>query len=402
MLKKKFPEMDLHINSNIIIHMDEKARLKSHYQKKYTDSIQKVNINSVEMSPAGTKNFLRRDPQEQNAHLNVSRRRILNDFITRRPLENDLNALANRNRSDMLKDADNKSQETLRRFDYRGNQAHIGPSNRPGKFLQMQNRAMGHHGIGMKGMGPDSANMAYQQLPSVESYRHSSTMDNRVSSLGHGSPKMMPSKSTRDINQLQKLKEAQLVNAQLAENTRGSLHPSSVTRNARSSMNTNLMAGSGENANNKLFPDQRQQTYEHDNRADSLERNSDNEYNMRGVRRDITAQDLRVGSPLSGSHTRNQSFAENGQNDTADRRQSPAENGVYSSVRHHRGMINNNASSHNDLHQSPVGRIKNALNNLSKSPSSALDHAGSHIVKGNGDLATGPHDSQQLPFTANI
>ena len=35
MLKKKFPHQDMHMNSNIVINMDEKARHKSQYMKKY-------------------------------------------------------------------------------------------------------------------------------------------------------------------------------------------------------------------------------------------------------------------------------------------------------------------------------------------------------------------------------
>jgi len=55
MLKKKFPEVDLHMNSNIVISMDDKARMKSHYMKKYTDSIKSVNVKALDQRPAGTK-----------------------------------------------------------------------------------------------------------------------------------------------------------------------------------------------------------------------------------------------------------------------------------------------------------------------------------------------------------
>ena len=41
MLKKKFLARDLHMNSNIMIHMDEKPRHKSHYMKKFDRNLQK-------------------------------------------------------------------------------------------------------------------------------------------------------------------------------------------------------------------------------------------------------------------------------------------------------------------------------------------------------------------------
>lgn len=37
MQKKQYPQVDLHYNSNIMIQMDEKPRMKSHYMKKYTE-----------------------------------------------------------------------------------------------------------------------------------------------------------------------------------------------------------------------------------------------------------------------------------------------------------------------------------------------------------------------------
>ena len=39
MLKKKYPQADLHMNSNIMIHMDQKPRLKSQYMKKYSEEV---------------------------------------------------------------------------------------------------------------------------------------------------------------------------------------------------------------------------------------------------------------------------------------------------------------------------------------------------------------------------
>ena len=38
--KKQYPQVDLHYNSNITIQIDEKARLKSQYMKKYSEEKQ--------------------------------------------------------------------------------------------------------------------------------------------------------------------------------------------------------------------------------------------------------------------------------------------------------------------------------------------------------------------------
>lgn len=43
MLKKKFQEVDMHLQSSIVINMDEKIRLKSHYMKKYNERVGKRN-----------------------------------------------------------------------------------------------------------------------------------------------------------------------------------------------------------------------------------------------------------------------------------------------------------------------------------------------------------------------
>ena len=107
MLKKKFPHNDLHHNSNIIIQMDDKPRLKSLYMKKYIDGPQKVgmqNLNS-QRPAAGTLNYVskEKDPTMGQRHLNGSRRRILNDFVSRRGDGSTLDSLANRNKNDMLK-----------------------------------------------------------------------------------------------------------------------------------------------------------------------------------------------------------------------------------------------------------------------------------------------------------
>ncbi len=63
--------------------MDEKPRMKSLYMKKYNDRLKKVNVGDLDQRPAGTRNFMRPDISvEEPAHLNPSRRRILNDFVS--------------------------------------------------------------------------------------------------------------------------------------------------------------------------------------------------------------------------------------------------------------------------------------------------------------------------------
>lgn len=95
---------DLHYNSNIKISMDEKARHKSQYMKKYAEEHQKRNsLHTLESRPAGTINLLRTGAGVgDDPHLNASRRRILNDFITQRP-RGSLEIIANRNANDLLK-----------------------------------------------------------------------------------------------------------------------------------------------------------------------------------------------------------------------------------------------------------------------------------------------------------
>ena len=61
MVKKKFPHQDMHLNSSIIINMDEKARLKSDYMKRYNESLRKVKVATIDSRPAGTLNFQSRD-----------------------------------------------------------------------------------------------------------------------------------------------------------------------------------------------------------------------------------------------------------------------------------------------------------------------------------------------------
>ena len=136
MLKKKFPHNDLHHNSNIIIQMDEKPRLKSLYMKKYIDGIKNVNVYEINSQrPAGTINYINKDadPNAGQRHLNASRRRILNDFVTRRPDGSNLDSLANRNKSDMLKGPGNALNSA--KYDYGGPPTTIGAYSRPGQAL---------------------------------------------------------------------------------------------------------------------------------------------------------------------------------------------------------------------------------------------------------------------------
>ena len=67
MVKKKFPHQDMHLNSTIIINMDEKARLKSDYMKRYNETLRKVKVNkkAIDSRPAGTKNFNVVDPKQE-------------------------------------------------------------------------------------------------------------------------------------------------------------------------------------------------------------------------------------------------------------------------------------------------------------------------------------------------
>ena len=101
--------------------MDEKPRLKSLYMKKYIDGAknESVQINS-QRPAAGTLNYIRKenDPTMGQRHLNGSRRRILNDFVTRRPDGSTLDSLANRNKSDMLKGPGGTRESA--QYDYSG------------------------------------------------------------------------------------------------------------------------------------------------------------------------------------------------------------------------------------------------------------------------------------------
>ena len=147
MQKKQYPQVDLHYNSNITIQMDDKPRLKSQYMKKYSEERQNPSsrINNIDR-PAGTQNLVRlgKAPQE-DTHLNPSRRKILNDFITQRP-RGSLEAIYNRNTSDLLKmpGASVKNMHTgvaggLYERQYQGAPpAQVGPVNGKTNLLQMQ------------------------------------------------------------------------------------------------------------------------------------------------------------------------------------------------------------------------------------------------------------------------
>lgn len=96
MLKKRHQEGDMFHNSNIVISMDEKPRMKSLYMKKYNHLLKKVNVGAADSRPAGTRNFMRPDISvDEPAHLNPTRRRILNDFVSKRDPSNE--SLGNRN-----------------------------------------------------------------------------------------------------------------------------------------------------------------------------------------------------------------------------------------------------------------------------------------------------------------
>ena len=77
MLKKKFQEVDMHLQSSIVIQMDDKPRLKSHYMKKYNERL-RIKKNLLKRTllhlpvdrPAGTINFTRLDKSENQKHLN--------------------------------------------------------------------------------------------------------------------------------------------------------------------------------------------------------------------------------------------------------------------------------------------------------------------------------------------
>ena len=94
------------MNSNIIIHMDEKPRHKSHYMKKYDKSPNVLKI-KVDERPAGAGNhakfILDGGGNHGGGHLNMSRKRILNDFVSKKSGADALNEIVNRNKSNALR-----------------------------------------------------------------------------------------------------------------------------------------------------------------------------------------------------------------------------------------------------------------------------------------------------------
>jgi len=127
MRKKQSPHYDMHINSSINLQMDSKARLLSQYQKKYDPQhYSKASLNLHEKRPAGTKNFYA-PSQDNEKHLNASRRRILNDFLAPRHVASSTDMLANRNMSLALK-LPSKLSMNLSKYDYKGPLTVIGPS----------------------------------------------------------------------------------------------------------------------------------------------------------------------------------------------------------------------------------------------------------------------------------
>ena len=112
-----------------MIQMDEKPRMKSHYMKKYQEEKQKPASHVIEQSrPAGTQNLIRvgKAPQE-DTHLNPSRRRILNDFISQRP-RGSLESVYNRNTNDLLKMPGMKGSPNMAHYEnIRAPPATIGP-----------------------------------------------------------------------------------------------------------------------------------------------------------------------------------------------------------------------------------------------------------------------------------
>ena len=127
MVKKKFPMADVHLNSSILLQMDEKQRLRSEHMKKFIHSSptekQKIKIvRQMEKAPAGSKSGLVQahegrekgmSPPEESMHLNRSRRRILNDFISYKPDERSADKIGNRNYNSYLADRSGSQERNL-------------------------------------------------------------------------------------------------------------------------------------------------------------------------------------------------------------------------------------------------------------------------------------------------
>ena len=250
MLKKKFPHADLHMNSNIVIHMDEKPRLKSQYMKKYTESVRSDNLQRIQARPAGTINF-RRGHDEQK-HLNNSRRRILNDFVTPQQNASLLEVHANRNKSQLLKMQDAPRQDSLSKYEYPGPTAQIvGPAGRPGLMAQQANRMRAARGEAhldlseskyrlpqLEALSSASIYATLPTLPSANRKGHQGA-DNSIADRDS-----MPHASQRDMNELQRLSEVQQATAKL-------INPKSQTRSVTrhvTKMDQNQFFPEGNNA----------------------------------------------------------------------------------------------------------------------------------------------------------
>ena len=87
--------------------MDEKARHKSHYMKKYDKSTNSNLVIKVDERPAGAGNhakfILDGGGNHGGGHLNMSRKRILNDFVSKKTGSDALNEIVNRNKSNALR-----------------------------------------------------------------------------------------------------------------------------------------------------------------------------------------------------------------------------------------------------------------------------------------------------------
>ena len=99
--KKMYIDMDLHLNSSVILASDEKSRLKSDYMKRFQDREEhKIRIEAERA--AGVKTTVLKKPTAANPHLNFSRRRILNDHISPSGNAATLDGMINRNKSPAL------------------------------------------------------------------------------------------------------------------------------------------------------------------------------------------------------------------------------------------------------------------------------------------------------------
>lgn len=97
------------MNSNIVISMDQKNRHTSQYMKNVKNNIKEEEVKAG-AEPAGSGNLkkftLDGGGNHGGGHLNMSRRRILNDFASspdNKSKDTGLNGLVNRNRANILK-----------------------------------------------------------------------------------------------------------------------------------------------------------------------------------------------------------------------------------------------------------------------------------------------------------